>query len=93
MVVLYHRHSLTFSLGVFAFISNKAGGGDATRGHLYGHFIQSCLAGPFYLFLVTLPQLIVRIPSVYRRRLERGKTPDDAYFERSAAALARSFGE
>lgn len=93
VVTLYHRSSLTFSLGVFAFISNKGEGAGEARSHLYGHFVQSCIAGPFYLFFVTLPQLFVRIPSVRRRRLERGKTPDDTYFERGARRLAASFGE
>lgn len=93
MVVLYHRASLTFSLGVFAFISNKGEGAGEARGHLFGHFVQSCIAGPFYLFFVTLPQLLVRIPALRRRRLERGKTPDDVYFERSARSLSAAFGE
>ena len=93
MVTLYHRFSLTFSLGVFAFISNKGEGAGEARGHLFGHFVQSCIAGPFYLFFVTLPQLLVRIPALRRRRLERGKTPDDVYFERSARRLAASLGE
>ena len=93
MIVLYHRSALTFSLGVFAFISNKADGAGEARGHLFGHFVQSCIAGPFYLFFVTLPQLLVRIPALRRRRLERGKTPDDVYFERSARSLSAFFGE
>ena len=93
MVVTYHRIGISFSLGVFAFISNKAPGANKALGHLYGHFLQSCILGPFYLFTVVLSQLVVRIPFIMRRRLERGKTVDDTLAERTAAKLASSFGE
>ena len=91
MVVLYHRFRFTFSLGTFAFISN---GAPATaRSHLYGHFLQSCVLGPFYLFTVTLSQLIVRIPALKLHRLERGKTTEDCLAETTAASLAVRAGE
>ena len=86
MVILYHKFAFTFSLGTFAFISS--GAPAIARPHLYGHFLQSCVLGPFYLFTVTISQLIVRIPSLKRRRLERGKTTEDCLAETTAAALA-----
>lgn len=93
MVVLYHRARFSFSLGVFCFISNKAENAGIVRSHMFGHFLQSCIFGPFYLFVVTLPQLVLRIPMVKRRRLERGKTPEDVLIERKAASLATLAGE
>jgi len=93
MLIVYHRYRISFSLGVFSFISNKADNARFVRSHMFGHFLQSCIFGPIYLFAVVLPQLILRIPSVKRRRLERGKTPDDAIFERKAIALATRAGE
>ena len=93
MVTVYHRFSLSFSLGFFAFVSDSAEGAKGVRSHLYGHFLQSCILGPFYLFTVSLCQLIVRIPPLKRHRLERGKTVDDTIAERTAESLRTYFGE
>jgi len=93
MVTVYHRFSFSFSLGFFAFVSHRADGAKGVRSHLYGHFLQSCILGPFFLFTVSLCQLIVRIPPLKRHRLERGKTVDDTIVEKTAETLARRFGE
>ena len=92
-VSVYHKAKRSFSLGAFCFISDRAEGARGVRSHLYGHFLQSCLFGPFYFFIVLVPQLVVRIPAVKRRRAERGKGVDDIFAERNAAALATFFGE
>jgi len=92
-ISVYHNAKTSFSLGVFCFISNRAEGARDARAHLYGHFLQSCVYGPFYLFTVVLSQLIVRIPPVRRRRLERGKDVKDTFFERNAAYFSMRAGE
>ena len=92
-ISVYHKAKFSVSFGVFCFISDRAEGARNVRSHLYGHFLQSCCFGPFYLFTVVLSQLIVRIPSVRRRRAERGKSVDDTFFERNAAFFSEKAGE
>ena len=90
---MYHNGALSFCLGVFCFISNRAAGAAGIRSHLYGHFLQSCIFGPFYLFTVIASQLFVRIPFIRRRRMERGKDVTDTIVERKAAELSARAGE
>ena len=93
MLVFYHRFGFTFSVGAFAFISAASHGAGQARSHLYGHYLQSCICGPAYLFLVSIPQLFVRIPPLKRHRLERGKTEHDIFAEKTALSLSARFGE
>lgn len=91
MIVLYPSFSFSFPLGAFCFLSEK----DAERkiSSFYGHFVLSCAWGPFYLFVITIPNLLIKIPKIALRRAERGLSPSDFYPERQAAALAARFGE
>ena len=93
MIVLYHPLSFTFSLGTFAFVSDRADRPREARGRMYGHYLQSLLYGPFFLFLVSLSQLIVRFPALRHHREERGLMPEDWYFDRQAVMFAARFGE
>ena len=93
MVVIYHPYRFTFSLGTFAFISDRVERPREARGKMYGHFLQSLLYGPAFLFVVLTAQLIVRIPSVRLRREERGLVPSDVFADKQAARLAAKAGE
>ena len=93
MILVYHPFSRTFSLGTFAFVSNGVERPREITGKMYGHYLQSLLYGPVFFFIVSLPQLFVRIPSIKRRRAERGVTPDDLVAERQSARLAARLGE
>ena len=93
MVLLYHPYSFTFSLGTFAFVSDGVDRPREARGRMYGHYLQSLLYGPVFLFVVSLSQLIVRIPALRLRRAERDLAPEDQFFDRQAARFASRFGE
>jgi len=93
MVVFYHPFSFTFSLGTFAFVSDRVERPREIRGKLYGHYLQSLAYGPAFFFVVTLSQLVVRIPSLKLYRAERGLSPEDIFADRQAARLALKFGE
>ena len=93
MIVVYHSHSFTFSLGTFAFVSNRVEFPRKATGRMYGFFVQSLLYGPFFFVVVILPQLIVRIPAVKRHRAERGLAPTDLFVDRQAARFQARYGE
>ncbi len=87
MIVLYHGYSFTFSLGTFAFISERAEQPRTVTPKQYGFFLLSLLYGPFYLLVVSMSQLIVRIPRIEKYRAERGIAPTDLFADRQAAYL------
>ena len=93
MIAVYHPCSFTLRLGAFAFISNRAVSPEKARGNAYGYYLASLAWGPLFLFVITVPGYIVRLPSVLRRRLERGLSPEDAYPVSFPARLAKRFGE
>ena len=93
MIAVYHPYAFTFSLGTFAFISDRAEGAREVRGRMYGHYLQSLIYGPVFFFVVSLSQLFVRIPSVRRHRAERDLAPEDIFAERQAGGLAARAGE
>lgn len=93
MIVIYHPLDLTFSLGTFAFVSNGAEDARDARGRMYGQYLQSLIYGPLFLFIVVLPQLIVRIPCIKKRREERGIGPTDLFVRRQARRLRLRAGE
>ena len=93
MIVMYHPLGATFSLGTFAFVSDGAEHPRDARGKMYGHYLQSLLYGPLFLFLVILPQLIVRIPPIKTHRAERGLTPNDLFPCRQAARLQSRYDD
>lgn len=93
MVVIYHPYSFTFSLGTFAFVSNRVAHPRTIRGRMYGHYLQSLLYGPIFLFVVSLSELFVRIPSIRRYRAERDLSPTDVFADRQALRFAERFGE
>ena len=93
MVVIYHPLGLTFSLGTFAFVSNGADDARDARGRMYGHYLQSLIYGPLFLFVVVLPQMIVRIPCIKKHREERGIGPTDLFVRRQARRLRLRAGE
>jgi len=93
MLIVYHPFSFTFSLGTCAFVSDRVESPRTVRGRMYGYYVQSMIYGPFYLLLVSLPQLIVRIPFIARYRAERDLAPSDIYADRQARRLRERFGE
>ena len=93
MIVIYHPLGLTFSLGTFAFVSDGSDGARDARGRMYGQYLQSLIYGPLFLFIVVLPQIIVRIPSVRKHREERGLGPTDLFVRRQARRLRLRAGE
>ena len=93
MIVVYHPYSFTFSLGTFAFVSEKAERPREVCGRMYGYYLLSLSYGPLYLFAVILPHLIVEIPAVKLRREERGSSERDLSVDRQAAYLQARFGE
>ncbi|MCR4726777.1 MAG: hypothetical protein K5753_06150 [Clostridia bacterium] len=93
MIVLYHPFDFTLRLGEFAFISNRVSAPEAARGAAYGHYLASLAWGPLFLFVITIPSFLSRIPSVERKRAERGLSRFDFYPERYPASLAKRFGE
>ena len=93
MIAVYHPYSFTFSLGTFAFISEKSEFPRTVTSRVYGFYLLSLSYGPFYLFVVSLSQLFVRIPRIKRYREERGISPTDLFVDRQAACLQARFGE
>jgi len=93
MIVIYHPFAFTFSLGTFAFVSDRVEAPREARGKMYGHYLQSLLYGPIFFFVVSLPQLFVRIPAIRRHRAERDLSPSDIFANRQAARLQARFGE
>lgn len=93
MIVVYHPFTFTFSLGTFAFISNRTDTPREARGKMYGHYLQSLLYGPIFFFVVSLSQIFVRIPAIRRHRAERDLSPADIFVDRQAARLQARFGE
>jgi len=93
MIVVYHPYGFTFSLGTFAFVSNRVPHPRTICGRMYGHYLQSLAYGPFFFFVVSLSELFVRIPCVKARRAERDLTPNDTFVERQAARFAAKAGE
>ena len=93
MIVVYHSFGFTFSLGTFAFVSNRVPHPRTIRAELYGNYLQSLLYGPAFFFAVSLPRLFVRIPCVKMRRAERGISPTDLYADRQAKRFAEKAGE
>jgi len=93
MVVIYHPYAFTFSLGTFAFVSNRVAYPRTIRAKMYGHYLQSLLYGPIFLFVVSLSELFVRIPAVRLYRAERDLAPTDVFADRQARRFAEKFGE
>ena len=93
MILVYHPFSFTFSLGTFAFVSDGVPHPRTIRGRMFGHFAQSLLYGPLFLFVVPISQLIVRIPLIKSYRAERGRSPESVFADRQAAELQAKFGE
>ena len=93
MIALYHPVGFTLRLGAFAFISNRVAAPEKARGIAYGFYLASCFWGPLFLFVITIPGFIIRIPFIERRRAERGLSRSDFYSERFSAKLAKRFGE
>ena len=93
MIIVYHPYAFTIALGTFAFVSERVELPRTIAGKSYGFFVQSLLYGPFFLFFVILPQLIVRIPRIAKYRAERGISPTDLFADRQAAYLQSRVGE
>ena len=93
MIVVYHKYSFTFSLGTFAFVSDRCEFPRKAVGRMYGFYVQSIFYGPLFLFAVILPQLIVRISPIKRYRAERGIAPTDLFSDRQAARLQARYRE
>lgn len=93
MITVYYKFKTTFCLGAFAFISTKGEGAEKERAHTYGHFIQSLILGPLYIFVIIIPLLVMRSKKATLRRAERLIPYDSIWQERSAIHHARFFGE
>ena len=93
MILVYHPYGFTFSLGTFAFVSNRVPHPRTIRGRMYGHYLQSLVYGPLFFFVVSATQLFVRIPAVKALRAERDLIPNDVFVDRQAARFAAKAGE
>lgn len=93
MIVVYHPYGFTFSLGTFAFVSDRVAHSRTIRAEMYGHYLQSLLYGPIFLFVVPLTLLFVLIPAVKAHRAERDLTPSDVFAIRQARRLSEKSGE
>ena len=79
----------SMSLGIFLFL-----GTDDQRVivHEYGHSIQSCILGPFYLFIIGIPSLAwANTPHFVRLRRKGVYRYSSFYPERWANILGRRF--
>ena len=93
MVLVYHPFRMTFSLGTFAFVSDGVEHPRGIEGRMYGYYIQSLIYGPAFFFVVSLSQIVVRIPPIERYRAERGLSPERIFVERQARRLSARVGE
>ena len=92
VILVYHPYARTFSLGTFAFVSDRVPMPREARGRMHGYYLLSLICGPFLFFVLSLPQLFVRIPAVKRYRAERDLTERDIFAERKAEELEGRFG-
>lgn len=93
MILVYHPFSFTFSLGTFAFVSERAEHPRDMSGRMYGYYALSLAYGLLYFLVIALPRLFVRIPPIARHRAERGLSPEDFFADRQAARMQAFFGE
>ena len=93
MIIVYHPFSFTFSLGTFAFVSERAEHPRDMSGRMYGYYVLSLAYGPLYFLVIALPRLFVRIPPIARYRAERGRSPEDFFADRQAARMRVLCGE
>ena len=93
MILLYHPYACTFSLGTFAFVSDREPMPREAKSRMYGYHLLSMIWGPFFFFVLSLPQLFVRIPAIKRYRAERDQGERDIYAERRAALLCARYGK
>ena len=79
----------SMSLGIFIFL------GENNRHvlvHEYGHSIQSCILGPFYLPLIGLPSALWANLPRFRRQRRRGRYKYSSFYtERWANYLGRKY--
>lgn len=93
MIVVYHAHAFTLSLGTFAFVSDGGAHPREARGRMYGHYVQSLVLGPLFLLVVSLSQVVARFPLIKKYRAERDKSPEDIFVNRQAAGFQARMGE
>ncbi|MFW5779968.1 MAG: hypothetical protein ACOCWI_00765 [Bacillota bacterium] len=89
--ITYHNEQWGgVSLGMFIFVcaSRDKEWTDKTKVHEYGHYLQSLILGPFYLFIIGLPSFIWCNNKKYRKlRKTTGKSYFEFYPERWANYL------
>jgi len=78
------------SIGIFIFLSNRDRNFKRVLVHEFGHCIQSCILGPFYLLFIGIPSLIwCHYPS-FKLNRARGKYRYSSFYtERWANSLAQ----
>lgn len=80
------------SIGIFIFLSDKIVNPTRVAVHEYGHTIQSCILGPFYLFIIGIPSFIwANFPAFKRNRI-RGKYSYSVFYpEKWANYLGKKY--
>lgn len=83
----------SLALGRYIFISNYIVGNPIrVIVHEYGHTIQSCILGPFYIPIIGIPSLLwAKMPNFRRNRLRGRYTYSSFYPEKWANHLGRKY--
>ena len=68
----------SLSLGMFIFISKGLNHEERILKHEYGHSLQSCILGPFYLFIIGIPSYIHANVKAAGKKWREGK---ESYFD------------
>ncbi len=90
--VRYWRFRSSVSLGLFIFIASEQKENEKLFLHEYGHFYQSLILGPLYLFVIGVPSFIWgNLPSLRKKRSERNIPYSRFYTERTAESLSERF--
>ena len=92
-LIIYHDEAWGgVSLGMFIFMTSKRDEKwvNETKVHEYGHFIQSLILGPLYLFVIGIPSYIwCNRPKYKKIRKDTGKSYFAFYPERWANYLGQ----
>ena len=79
-------------IGMFIFLDDRLRDPRRVLVHEYGHTIQSCILGPFYLFIIGIPSLIWANLPVFQRNRRKGRyTYSRFYPEKWANRLGRRY--
>ena len=61
------------AIGMFIFLDDRLRDPTRVLVHEFGHTIQSCILGPFYLLVIGIPSLLWANLPMFRRNRRRGR--------------------